>query len=1227
MKEITMEKLLTDLKGVVDDFNQLVNNGDIEGVKKALAEVEYLIKNAKNIQLDHPNYPQSDHVLHELLKNLGGVVKSAPQLPESQKKILITELIKHETYITEVSEIHETWRNCGRYKSVSSIDRRIKEIEEERKKFKKGSEEYKTISRELEFLSKRREILVQREKIKNIETTMGTLDIVAEESEYLRLKQKHEHTEKKKIFKPDGTVEQEEIHDLSETDLEYYKFELLEMYYQAGKDLKTAQEKRKKEGLTLRRTIRDKKTKITNIKIELGETPDREAEEYNVDEEVRRIGDAIFGTAIIRTEATNRISEGKLTRENYIAFYQEGRERAIENAKKLTEEAKKIVQEVQDLFCDPDSEKTLREQADEAKLINDEEKLKSIYEKIRLRMIEKGYGKTHTILNTEITNPEQIAQFGSFLDEYRNQINTQIVSIKNNINEQKENIEIFEDEIAIIKEEQQAIELSNQIRTQYAAERDYEIQLRDEQISASLLGASPEMRKEWNERFERYYSHRTKNSITYKDANNKEQKIEYDTIADYKEMKEDAQYLNLQKYKNYLEATSIYKNSNGNMSLLSPEIRKELQEAEEKEPGGAEKHLEEMQLYVDTFHGHTNKYKVKYDTYKTAGSTLKAMVPVKNLTPAKKAATVTSNFFRFFGIRKPEFTRINEKGERVKDIKGGVTVLATDALVIGGTIATGVIGGPWALAALGTAYAAKGVVTLGNLAAAGIVKRRHAYDIEHNIPTTMEEEPDKKEQEVARRDYYRQEEKNNRFTSWVKAKSDRYFRTKRGNETLKKIIAKRQAESRLVINENYKQALQSIDHNLEQAGKNQQTRNENQRIGVLSQEAYNDMVSNPNAANINEWESNIAQNALLRSRGKTGRNINENPSNQYVKDSEPLGRTEKLKDVTVRDDSVANVAITEEQRRRARKEKQDNRNRVATIILSMAGKLGLDYIRNGFTSQVTEQIPAEYRKEEIMTTQESVPENVTDLKVETSRLNDVYTQQSSTMNPGDVLLTGQSETLNDVGAAALQYVDQDGKEIVISIAEKGLGYSTRHVQKLIAANMSNMSPTEIISALQQSSPSKFNHIIESLGLEGQSMDQITKTFIEKGIVSLQNKSMGGWTKVLGDKANIITEVIGTGEFRDVLVKPAETIIRTIFNPKNIAKAAGIGTAAGVAVTTADAVHEVAHPTETVTPGTFEQRTPNISDYFTKITRKGQEEINANRNNDVNNKEIEAENER
>lgn len=1166
MGEVTMEKLLTDFRGVVNNFNELVNNGDIKNVKKALQEIEGIIATGTDIQLDNPDHPQSDHVLHELLKNIGGVIKLAPNLSAGQRKELEEKLKELEKKRDEKQKLYDFWKKCSRIKA-SKIAEIVKQKEEELSKLDKNSPEYERVSKELEILKIQQKILGAKTRIAMVETEI------------------------------EGDTDNFENKDLEQEKTWAYV------------ELEAAQRKRQEIGKQLRKDLRDINAEIAKIKEQLGLDPDRQAGEFDVTAEVKRIGDKIFKTAAIREELRNR----DISREEFVAFYESGIEHARKNLEKLKAEEVKMVTEVQEIFNDPDSEKQLFEQANDAREANDEETLKKIYEKIRLKMLEKGY--TQDILNTEITNAEQVAQFENFLQEYINQFNVQVDRIRGEIREQKENAGIFRDEIDTIREEQRSLEIAEAGVEGLREKKEAENQLRNEQIRASLLGASPEMKKEWNERFARFYSHKKIVTGIYINAENQEQEIEYETIEDYPEMEEDAYFLNLEDYKKYLEVTTKYKNSNGDERVLGPEIQELMQMAEERQPGGGKKLLdatmEDMEKYVATFHGHTNKYKIKYDTYKTGGSTLKSMIPVKNLTPAKKAAAVTSNIFRYFGLRMPKFTRIDENGQEVKDIKGGLLTLGTDALVVGGAVAAGVIGGPWGLAALGTAYAAKGVVTLGNLAAAGITKRRHKYEIENNIPTTMEEEPDKKEQEVARRDYYRTVEEKGRFSSWVKAKSDRYFRRKRGNETLEKIVAKRQAESQKANDEKYDGVIETAQANVEKAQRNQQRRSDNYRKTVLGENAYNDIVRDPDAVDLDEAESIIAQNAALGSRGRTGRDVNPNSqvaaTHQYVKDEEPLEITEKLQEVKEKGGTIASTAITEEQRYRARKEKQDNRNRVATIILSMVGKMGIDYLRTGFKVQTTEEIPAKYEKREIMADQDKMPDKLSELDLKEAGANDVYEYQSSTSNAGDIINSGQPENLNDAAAAAVQYIDKSGNEVVASIAQKGLGYTTKHVHSLINGNISDMSPTELVEAFQQADPTNFGRIIQDMGLQGKTAEEIAKALIKGGNLHLQGKSMQGWQNVLAD--SIKTVKVGTGQYEDVLVQVAQTIPKVVFSPGKIAEAAAVGAAAGTGIAVTEALHEAAHRTNRVSPGTFEQTTPNLRNYFAQVVREGQEALN------------------
>ena len=174
---------------------------------------------------------------------------------------------------------------------------------------------------------------------------------------------------------------------------------------------------------------------------------------------------------------------------------------------------------------------------------------------------------------------------------------------------------------------------------------------------------------------------------------------------------------------------------------------------------------------------------------KTAGSTLKDMLPVSgNLPVAKKVGNALSNVGRFLGLRMPKFHRIDENGNRVRDIKGGLITLGTDLAVLGGAAATTIVGGPLALAGTyGIAYAAKGAVTAGNLVAARAHYKKHKYEIDNNLPTLGRATASDKE--VARRDYYRQVEGRGAFSSWLRAKNEKNFSifAKRARSTEDKI--------------------------------------------------------------------------------------------------------------------------------------------------------------------------------------------------------------------------------------------------------------------------------------------------------------------------------------------------------------------------------------------------------------------------------------------------------
>ena len=75
MEDITMDKLLNDLQGVIAEINKLVVNKDIEGARKVLSQIATLVAEQNNIPLDQVEDHAYDHVLHQLLKNISGIIE------------------------------------------------------------------------------------------------------------------------------------------------------------------------------------------------------------------------------------------------------------------------------------------------------------------------------------------------------------------------------------------------------------------------------------------------------------------------------------------------------------------------------------------------------------------------------------------------------------------------------------------------------------------------------------------------------------------------------------------------------------------------------------------------------------------------------------------------------------------------------------------------------------------------------------------------------------------------------------------------------------------------------------------------------------------------------------------------------------------------------------------------------------------------------------------------
>ena len=980
--------------------------------------------------------------------------------------------------------------------------------------------------------------------------------------------------------------------------------------------------KARKKVLLERLTLID--IEINELTVKITEIEGREGkvkkDSFDVEAEVNRIGEKVFKTAEIRRE----LAERNVSREEFLRFYKEGLRFSETNILRLQEEKERLYNEAVEMFADKDSDKTLLEQSEEAHNNGDNLQQIAIYEKIRKKFLEHGY--TEDVFQNEITTIEACYKFDAIITEYINNVEEQRCKIVAEIQEQELNKNIFRREIGIIEKELETIGMSEDEKYVIEAKASREKDLRARQIRATMFG-DEELEKEYDERFERFYSHKIILTETYIDENGEEQEVEYESIENYPEYEEDAFFLNLEDYKKSLETITKYRNSGDDLYALGEDFVELLENQINKQQAIElyEKKLKQAEEYVKTFHGHTNKYKVKYENYMNAGSTLKGMIPVKDLSSLQKVGAVTENLFRFFGLRKPEFTRIDENGNEVKDVKGGVMTIATDALVVGGVVAAGVFGGPMGLAAVGTAYAAKGIVTAGNLVAGGITKAAHKDDIETNRPTPYSVSKD--DREVARKDYYRNKEKLGKFRSWVKAKNDRWLFKDRARETEEKItdLEIRNANDR--IDRRTVNAQIAIEANVEKANANQQKREENQRKIAQSKETYNDVIRDPDSINMEEAASIVAQNAAVRSYDREGRDINTSSkiknTYQYVKEDPNLDKTVDLDDVVIKGGSTAATAITEEEKYTARQQKQDRMNKVATVILTVAGKVGLDFARGKFVEQLTKYEPGQdtIKKEPIFGQEKTteMPEKLTDLKLKSESLDNIYDGDSTSL-AGDVLSQGNSETMNNPVAVAIRYVTDDGKEIGVSIAEEGSGLTTTHphIDGLLNGTLRDKSLVEVIDLFKQINPTdgsgSFAEILSQPEFAGKTTEEVVEILVKKGSLWLQNEQLGGWQNA--DPSKLVTTVkdVIVG-YKDVVV-PGNPIPYTVdvVNYKNIIDATLTGAVLGAGVATTETLHEAAHQTKKRVPGAFDIKNPIYSDGDTimDIIERRQKALNRQR---------------
>ncbi len=1385
MEEITMERLLNDFSGVINEFNNLVSKNDFEGVKKVLKDVENLLNTATDVELDQLEDKDSDHILHHLLRNLDGKLERTNLTTRTSEKLIISSEYRERYELLEKEE-KELTKRIDRLRGIATseisvedtelvdrtaLEQRITELQNiiavhteilDRLIITNGNPEYivnnqERIKEAQEELAEIRAQLALIEQDERLESVIPALEDLLNESEHIAGENFEGDVVKKdviraKIEEYKKSLERPNIKESAE-ELKYIiavHTELLDrLIITNGKPeyiinnqqkIKEAQEKLQKlkalpsekerksiedkiselenllrnsnpelEFLSIeeiqrlieqyRQQLRENRTKINSKivgsdyekliakleerlrrirqeKLEIEEKHSTkhievvenvpETEVFDVKQAVNEIGDKIFKTAQIRRELANR----DVSREEFLEFYKSGRKIAEANIAELNVKATEMIDFIQGIFVDKDSEKSLQEQLNEASLNNEDLKKIEICEKIRKRILASGKVQDE-LLTKEIKTIEDANEFSRYIDLFSKKCEEELQDIDKKIKDQNENIGIFDYEIKVIEDEQKSLNQDSK----YLEKAEKEKALRERQIRASMFG-DKELEKQWDETFKRYYDHKVTKKEQYVDKNGETKEIEYQTISDYPEQKDDAYFLNLEEYKMNLELVTKYRNSGGDIYALGPAAVEKFKEASKVK--GEEKALEdfhikmaELEKYVDTFHGLANEQKIKYENYKTAGSTLKSMVPVKGLPPAEKAKAITSNVFRFLGIRAPKFTKIDDHGNEVRDIKGGIGTLVVDAVVIAGApIAIALGGVPATTIAMGYAigYGAKGAVTIGNKVAGGITKKRHSYEIDNNIPSLSINSKDSRE--VARRAYYREKYKEetgkeHKIRAWFKARIDKYITRKRAKETEESIVAKKIAENEREIDEK----VETIQSNIEKSNENQNIRQENFRKVARSEKVYNDIVKDPDSVDIKQAEEAIAHKGVLGTYKSVELDVNPNSKienkNQYVKLEEDLKLTGDLEEVREDVKSQSITAITEEQHYTGRQEKQDRINRVLTVLLTIGAKVGIDALRKRFveeyqlpdttetvtnTRTVEKEVP-EYGEVDIVEQREIIgqrdiieqqtvvesPDTLSEYNLSTDMKDNVYNGQQ-TPYTDDIVYRGNVENLEDPTAFAIKYIDKNGNELVASIAEEGSKYSDQiHVHSLGAFDGKAMNPESLIEEFRKLDAGTFDKIVKDLGMENASAEEIWGELGRKGEIYFQGKNLEGWqmvnpenfvetTKdvVIGTENVVIgTEdvVVGTKidqigtkiveeleEFTETIVKPGGTEQR--ISGDLILDSVIEGAAAGAVIADIDTLHEAAHQTKKVRPGTFEEVAPKA--YFDKIVKIGQEKSNKNK---------------
>lgn len=1180
MEEITMERIISDFNGLLRDLDKIIANRDFDAAIAAFETLEALaydgsvVQDAelqKNGNGRNATYKLSgtySEKINELLTKLSTKIERDLQVNELRTE-LQTVSKEYATKINEETLHHEELETqlANKNAEIDEIANRIRQefvlgnmSNEEILKWMLNSYEYvegkRTVGEEI--------VSVNEKEEKNLEESKRRNDAYSN-----RTRRKSVHINQKKV------------------DLRAEQIALLDSFLQADFEREEIQEQLEYSDIALE-DLRGQLSQEREVVKSLITERESASKEGRV--EVLDLKDkiAIVSNRMLRAENfVNQMLERRITRQQILEYYRAGETETKVEIKNLERALVEVKREFGAIVVDRSSKDDLLTQRDEAIKNGDTAKQIEIAEKLRKNISQlksKEYDAALKELGFlgeagKITSIEQANKFQEqFANGLINTIYEGLQSIRTAYNDQKENLSIFEKEIRMIEAEQKASEYSSQRDAERAATKEKNI--RKMQIVASMSGNN-KVTEQWNDTVKRFVSHRakTQGKFKYVDKDGREQEIDvpYETIKTdkYKEYDKDADFLNLHQYKKNLELVSIYKNSNGNRDLLKSLLDKnelDMYLAKEQQEKGAgdkwlDKLMQEKSEYVSTYNGFTNDMTVKHETLKTAGSTLKAMLPVRGDLPVpQKIGNGISNTLRFFGIRKPEFTKTDENGNKVSNKLGGALTLGVDAAVIGGLAVTAVLTGPVGLSVWGAGYAAKGIVTAANVAAAKQVYKNHKDEIDANLP--LLQEPNKNEKEVARRAYYREEEGKNRVSAWFKAKVDKYFNPERAEATEKNIVDKAIAEMEVSVDER----VGTIEEN-EVSNRDVAERNNRERIARFRETLISSPIFNYVVDNLETLENDTKHNdEFLADVAKSAAIANKHKNLEQIQDFAQPNK-----------DTTAIPAVSIDQKYKAAQESRDRKNRVWTMVLTAGMKVGIDAIRGRFCDKVTEMhqepdqvVPLKTTKREpvyVEQTQTRVPDgSISDMRWSDTGVANVYGANPVNMgSKGDL----------DINAIVLTTKDANGNTIEVSLAEAGSSFDTTHVHELTNTDLSNLSIIDALKELSKGDSVNFTRFLSAKGLDPNniSWEELAKMAVEAGEFKGSTSVGSAWRTLTTDNIQTVTRRV-LDHYKDVpqtdmLTIPGmvTTTTRNVINGSEIVASTLEGAAAGAGIALIDGAHD------------------------------------------------------